>query len=71
MFAQSNCSCHSLRSNRIETEGHLLDGAHVKVYTYDDNIKEEFANGSSDNIWQIHKIPSNKLLNEHHPAIDS
>jgi hypothetical protein len=48
---------------KIETEGHLLSGPEVKVYTADEDIKQEFAKGQKDNIWLIHEILSNKMLN--------
>mmetsp|Transcript_19345 Transcript_19345/g.29830 ORF Transcript_19345/g.29830 Transcript_19345/m.29830 type:complete len:858 (-) Transcript_19345:67-2640(-) len=48
---------------KIETEGHLLRGPEVKVYTADDDIKQELAKGQKDNIWLIHEILSNKMLN--------
>ena len=46
----------------VETEGHLLDGSKVKVYSDDDVIKEEFVKGQNDNIWLIHEILSDKML---------
>jgi hypothetical protein len=49
---------------KIETEGHLLSGPEVVVYTADDDIKQELAKGQKDNIWLIHEILSNKMLNE-------
>ena len=48
---------------KIETGGHLLSGPEVKVYTADEDIKQEFAKGQKDNIWLIHEILSNKMLN--------
>jgi len=54
---------------RIETEGHLLNGPGVKVYTEDENIDQNFAKGSSD-IWPVHQILSKKLLDEVHVEID-
>jgi len=47
---------------KIETEGHLLSGPEVVVYTADDDIKQELAKGQKDNIWLIHEILSNKML---------
>jgi len=51
--------------HRIETEGSLLNGSEVKVYTDDDDIKQELAKGQKDNVWAIHEILSEKMLN--HP----
>ena len=48
---------------RIETEGHMLNGAEVKVYTDDDDLKQEFAKGQTDNLWSIHEILSDKMIN--------
>mmetsp|Transcript_635 Transcript_635/g.1019 ORF Transcript_635/g.1019 Transcript_635/m.1019 type:complete len:863 (+) Transcript_635:185-2773(+) len=48
---------------KIETEGHMLSGPEVKVYTADEDIKQELAKGQKDNIWLIHEILSNKMLN--------
>jgi len=48
---------------KIETEGHLLSGPEVKVYTADEDIKQELAKGQKDNIWLVHEILSNKMLN--------
>ena len=48
---------------RIETEGHLLNGAEVKVYTNDDDIKQEFAKGNNESVWEIHELLSEKMLN--------
>jgi hypothetical protein len=48
---------------RIETEGHMLNGAEVKVYTDDDDLKQEFAKGQNDNLWSIHEILSDKMIN--------
>ncbi len=48
---------------KIETEGHLLSGPEVKVYTSDEDIKQELAKGQKDNIWLVHEILSNKMLN--------
>ena len=48
---------------RIETEGHLLNGSEVKIYTDDGAVKQELAKGQKDNIWSIHDILSEKLLN--------
>mmetsp|Transcript_9616 Transcript_9616/g.20813 ORF Transcript_9616/g.20813 Transcript_9616/m.20813 type:complete len:857 (+) Transcript_9616:61-2631(+) len=50
---------------KIETEGSLLNGSEVKVYTDDDDIKQELAKGQKDNVWAIHEILSEKMLN--HP----
>mmetsp|Transcript_9856 Transcript_9856/g.20573 ORF Transcript_9856/g.20573 Transcript_9856/m.20573 type:complete len:790 (-) Transcript_9856:247-2616(-) len=63
---------YPLRYNKafkIETEGHLLNGPGVKVYTEDENIDQNFAKGSSD-IWPLHQILSKKLLDEEHVEID-
>lgn len=49
---------------KIETEGHLLSGPEVKVYTADEDIKQELAKGQKDNIWLVHEILSNKMLND-------
>ena len=49
---------------KIETEGRLVSGPEVKVYTSDDDIKQELAKGQQDNIWLIHEILTNKMLNE-------
>jgi len=49
---------------RIETEGHLLHGSEVKVYTDDDDIKQELKKGEKDNVWAIHEILSEKMLND-------
>lgn len=54
---------------RVETEGHLLDGSEVKIYTDDDDIHQEFAHGQNDNIWSINELLSNKMLREDHPGI--
>jgi hypothetical protein len=56
-------------SFRVETEGHLLDGSEVKVYTDDDSIHQEFSHGQNDNIWSINEILSTKMLLENHPGI--
>ncbi len=48
---------------RVETEGHLLNGPGVKVYTEHGNIDQNFARGSSD-VWSLHQILSKKLLDE-------
>ncbi|KAL7543852.1 hypothetical protein ACHAXR_013222 [Thalassiosira sp. AJA248-18] len=47
----------------VETEGHLLNGAEVKVYTDDGPIKQELAKKQKDNVWAIHEILSGKMLN--------
>ena len=49
---------------RIETEGHVLHGSEVKVYTDDDDIKQELKKGEKDNVWAIHEILSEKMLND-------
>eukprot|EP00574_Skeletonema_japonicum_P003936 CAMPEP_0201723202 /NCGR_PEP_ID=MMETSP0593-20130828/7332_1 /ASSEMBLY_ACC=CAM_ASM_000672 /TAXON_ID=267983 /ORGANISM="Skeletonema japonicum, Strain CCMP2506" /LENGTH=861 /DNA_ID=CAMNT_0048214277 /DNA_START=191 /DNA_END=2776 /DNA_ORIENTATION=+ len=49
---------------KIETEGRLLSGPEVKVYTADEDIKQELAKGQKNNIWQVHEILSNKMLND-------
>jgi len=49
----------------IETEGHLLNGSEVKIYTHDERIKQELAKGQKDNVWAIHEILSEKMLNDH------
>jgi len=53
---------------RIETEGHLLNGAKVEVHAETGGIEQELAKGSND-LWDMHKILSHKMLNEHHPGI--
>lgn len=50
---------------RVETEGHLLDGSEVKIYTDDDDIHQEFAHGQNDNVWCVNELLSNIMLNEH------
>lgn len=47
----------------IETEGRLLNGSEVKVYTDDDDIKQELAKGQKENVWAIHETLSEKMLN--------
>ncbi|KAL9185215.1 hypothetical protein ACHAXT_002992 [Thalassiosira profunda] len=47
----------------IETEGHLLNGPEVKVYTHHGDIKQELAKGHNDDVWGISEILSEKLLN--------
>lgn len=54
---------------RIETEGHVLNGSEVKVYTDDDDIKQELAKGQKDRVWLIHEILSKKMLSETHKEI--
>ncbi len=51
-----------LRYFRIKTEGHLLSGSEVKVYTDDYKIEQELAKGQKDNIWLIHEILSGKIV---------
>lgn len=46
----------------IETEGHLLNGSEVTVYTDDADLEQDLAKGEKDNIWLIHEILSNKML---------
>ncbi|KAL7495970.1 hypothetical protein ACHAWT_004317 [Skeletonema menzelii] len=48
---------------KIKIEGHLLSGPEVKVYTADEDIKQELAKGQKNNIWLVHEILSNKMLN--------
>jgi len=58
---------HPLMYNKafsIETEGHLMKGPKAKVYTDDNDIEQELAKGEKDNIWAIHNILSEKMLNE-------
>lgn len=54
----------------IETEGHLLNGAEVKVYADDGVIKQELAKGQKDNVWAIHEVLSNKMLNDPEKEIE-
>merc|ERR1712029_1143376 len=35
----------------VETEGHLMSGPQVEVFTHDDNIEQELAKGQKDNVW--------------------
>mmetsp|Transcript_12428 Transcript_12428/g.27015 ORF Transcript_12428/g.27015 Transcript_12428/m.27015 type:complete len:831 (+) Transcript_12428:168-2660(+) len=49
---------------RVDTEGHLLKGPKVTVYTDDDDIKQELAKGQKDNIWLIHKLLSERMLRD-------
>ena len=53
----------------VETEGHLLDGSEIYVYTDDEHIHQEFAHGQNDNIWSINELLSTKMLDEDHPDI--
>lgn len=55
----------------IETEGHLLNGADVKVYADDGIIEQELAKGQKDNIWAIHEVLSNKMLNDPEKEIEA
>lgn len=48
----------------IETEGHLLNGSEVKVYSDLAKIKQDLAKGEKDNVWSIHEILSEKILNK-------
>jgi len=41
-----------------------LNGSEVKVYTDDDDIKQQLAKGEKDNIWAIHETLSGKMLDE-------
>mmetsp|Transcript_24157 Transcript_24157/g.52199 ORF Transcript_24157/g.52199 Transcript_24157/m.52199 type:complete len:152 (+) Transcript_24157:807-1262(+) len=52
----------------IKTEGHL-EGSKAEVYTDDDDIEQELAKGEKDNIWAIHNILSEKMLNERQAEI--
>lgn len=56
---------------KIETEGHMLNGSEVKVYTDDDNIKQELAKGQKDIVWSIHEILSEKMLNKPQKEIEA
>lgn len=53
----------------VETEGHMVDGAEVEIYTDDENIHQEFAHGQNDNMWAIHELLSTKMLDEYQPDI--
>jgi hypothetical protein len=55
---------------KIETEGHMLSGSEVKVYTDEDDIKQELAKGQKDNIWLIHEILSDKMLDNPQKEFD-
>jgi len=54
---------------RIETEGHMLQGSEVTVYTDDDDVEQELAKGQLDKVWAIHEILSEKMLNDPQKAI--
>jgi hypothetical protein len=53
----------------VETEGHMLNGSELKVYTDDDDIKQGLAKGQNDSIWTIHELLSTKMLDEKHEEI--
>lgn len=53
----------------VETEGHLMDGSEMKVFTDDGCIHQEFARGMNDEMWDTHVLLSHKMLNEVHPEI--
>lgn len=53
----------------VETEGHLMDGSEMKVFTDDGHIHQEFARGQNDSMWDVHELLSMKVLNETHPEI--
>ena len=53
----------------IQTEGKMLQGAEVKVYTDDDDVEQELAKGQTDKVWAIHEILSEKMLNDPQKAI--
>jgi hypothetical protein len=61
----TSCPLSTARAFMIETEGHLLNGAQVKVYTDDDDIEQELAKGQNDGVWLMHEMLSNKLLKDH------
>jgi hypothetical protein len=52
------------RAFMIETEGHLMNGAQVKVYTDNDAIEQELAKGQNNGVWLMHEMLSNKLLED-------
>jgi hypothetical protein len=53
----------------VETEGHMLNGSELKVYTDDDDIKQGLAKGQNNSIWTIHELLSTKMLDEKHEEI--
>lgn len=63
-FEYTSYPLSTARAFMIETEGHLLNGAQVKVYTDDDDIEQELAKGQNDGVWLMHEMLSNKLLKD-------
>ena len=53
----------------VETEGHMMDGSEVKIYTDDEDLHQEFVHGQNENMWTMHELLSTKMLDEYHPGI--
>ena len=49
-------------ATRVETEGHGLNSAEIKIYTDDEDIEQGFKKGQNDNIWAVHEVLSDKML---------
>ncbi|KAL3810110.1 hypothetical protein ACHAXA_008243 [Cyclostephanos tholiformis] len=52
------------RAFEIETEGHLLNGAQVKIYADNNAIEQELAKGQNNGVWLMHEMLSNKVLKD-------